>query len=445
MKIISALRSGSKFYSNWSLGLIFFLVSFSLVHLLGLNTLEAVLGNHYQILDIPVLLADPFGSLLHDPFQPPLLNFWIWLMSVVPGSLYGNMVITNCVLIAFIAVILFRITSFYLKSLLGGFLLTLFYVVSPPLLLNAAYPFYVIAASLGYACIVYSFFVLNEKPKYSLALFLFSITYLYFLRSSFSLPAAIVLSCVYIYFARKNLPKLRLALFFTIGFSVMLSLPIKNYLLYGFFGTTSGYTINLVMAFNIKTPLGPFPHGDLIRSTYPDLKCKYSYVPADTLPGKANGEPNMNSCYYFEYGKAQMQRVIEGYSINTHLRNIGRNIAAYFDTSEGYHFLFNRDQISTYTFAVNILFLTLFFKFHQTRLLCVGLFFFLCTKVYRERQYFPSILLFIFVLHFFAHVLTDGAESRRHVVEVEFIFYIIMAFAIEGIRQRYFSRKSIAS
>jgi hypothetical protein len=445
VKTISVLRSDSKFYSSWSLALIFFMTVFLLVHLLGLNTLEVVLGNHYQILDIPVLLADPFKSLLHDPFQPPLLNFWIWLMSVAPGSLYENMVITNCILIAIIAVILFRITSVYLKSKLGAFLLSLFYVVSPPILLNAAYPFYVIAASLGYACLVYSFFVLNERPKYSLGLFLFSLIYLYFLRSSFSLPAALVLSCVYIYFARKNFTKIRLSLFFAMGLSVMLALPIKNYFLYGFFGTTSGYTINLVMAFNIKTPLGPFPHGDLIKSTYPDIKCKYSYVPADTLPGKANGEPNMNSCYYFEYGKAQMQRVIDGYSIKTHLHNIGRNIAAYFDTSEGYHFLFNREQIKTYTFAVNVLFLTLFFKFHQTRLLCVGLFFFLCAKVYRGRQYFPSILLLIFMLHFFAHVLTDGAESRRHVVEVEFIFYIIMAFAIDGIRQRYFPQKNIVS
>jgi len=421
--------------ANYIVLAVFFLIPLLLVHILNLDTLESVLDNHWQILDLAVLKSDPINSIFYLHYQPPLLNSLIFILLNIPGSIYENMILLNCIFITIIALILFRITSHYLKSERLGFTLTLIYVVSPPILLSAAYPFYVLATSMGYACLVYSFFIIYSNRRISLFLFLFSIIYLYYLRTSFSLPAIVILSTVYLYYSKSYFSKLR-SFLFVFAYFLILLLPIKNFMVYDFFGTTSGYPANLMLAFGVKAPLGPNPSAVDIIKEYPDMECKYSNVPADTNPAKANGHPNMNSCFNIEYGRMQMPLVYSSYDFLKHGRNVMRNIAAYFDTPDEYYFLSNRDEILKYTFIFNIFLLTLFFKYHQIRLVFIFLFFYLIKKVYEKKDFFQSVLLLIFLLHFFSHILTDGSESRRHVVEVEFIFYIIASFVLYKIKLR---------
>jgi hypothetical protein len=368
---------------------VFFLIPFTLVHLLNLDTLDLVLDNHWQILDLAVLKSDPISSIFYLHYQPPLLNSLLFILLSIPGGIYENMIVLNCIFITIISLILFRITSYYLESNILGFVLTLIYVVSPPILLNAAYPFYVLATSMGYACLVYSFFTIHSKRKLSLFLFLFSIIYLYYLRTSFSLPAILILSALYLYYSRIYFSKFR-SLLFIFTYLLVLILPLKNFIVYDFFGTTSGYPANLMLAFDIKAPLGPNPSAIDIIKEYPDIQCKYSNVPADTNPLKANGNPNMNSCFNMEYGRAQMQSIYSNYDFLKHGRNVMRNIAAYFDTPDEYYFLSNRNAILKYTFIFNIFLLTLFFKYHQIRLVCIFLFFYLIARVYEKKDFFQS-------------------------------------------------------
>ena len=428
----SPVKSGLTFFT------LFFIALYGVVILFHLDTLSSVLDNHWQTADIAGLKQDPIAALLHLHSQPPLFNFFFWLMAVIPGETYDHFVVFNCLAQSLVALIVFEISRHCLKSAFGGLLIGMLYLLSPAVLLNAAYAFYPPLTSMGFALLIYAFFVLKDKPRFAGTLIGFSICYLYMIRSSFSLPAAFILLCIFAYISRKYISKVFLALTLLISIVILLSLPIKNYVMYGFFGSSSWTPLNLVMTFSIKTPLGVFATPAVIRKEYPNLQCKRSYGLLDTEDKKANGEPNYNSCYYVAYINAQMPNVVwKNFDLGTYLRNVKHNIGSYFDTPDGYYFLMNRDKIEPYITVFNMGLLTLPFKFHQTRVAMILLVVYLIYRVRKDRTQFPAILLTVLALHFFAHVLTDGGESRRHVFDVEFIFYIIFSmFVVSFLEKR---------
>lgn len=409
---------------------LFFIALYGIVIFFNLDTLHSVLDNHWQTADIEGLKKDPLSALLHLHSQPPLFNFFFWLFSTIPGGAYDNFVIFNCLCQSLIALIVFEIASQILKSKVGGIVIGFLYLISPPVLLNSAYAFYPALTSMGFAILIYGFFVINKQPRYASILIGFSICYLYMIRSSFSLPAAIILLCIYIYLGRKHIAKIFLASIVTCSLLILLSLPIKNFVMYGFFGSSSWTPLNFIMTFSVKTPLGPFATPEKIREAYPNLKCKRSYGLLDTEDKKANGEPNYNSCFYVAYLNEIAPDILKSFNLMTYLRNIKHNAGSYFDTPDGYYFLMNRDKIETYTFAYNLSFLTLFFKYHQIRVACILLIFYLIYRVKKDKEQFPAIMLTVLALHFFAHTLTDGGESRRHVFDIEFTFYLIFAMLV---------------
>jgi hypothetical protein len=409
----------------------FFLILYGVVIFLQLDTLSSVLDNHWQTADIVRLKQDPIAALLHLHSQPPLFNFFFWLMAVIPGNAYDHFVIFNCLAQSLVALIVFEISRHYVKSAFVGLIIAILYLLSPAVLLNSAYAFYPPLTSMGFALLIYAFYVFKDKPKLAAVLIGFSICYLYMIRSSFSLPAAFILLSIFAYITRKYLSKFFLALTLLISISILLSLPIKNYVMYGFFGSSSWTPLNLVMTFSIKTPLGLFATPEVIRKEYPNLQCKKSYGLLDTEDKKVNGEPNYNSCYYIAYINAQMPNVVwKNFNLRTYLGNVKHNIGSYFDTPDGYYFLKNREKIELYITAFNTGLLTLPFKFHQTRVAMILLVFYLIYRVRKDKAQFPSLVLTVLALHFFAHVLTDGGESRRHVFDVEFIFYIIFSMFV---------------
>ena len=445
-KLITTINSffiKNPIFARWTLFGAFFITLYGVVLLFNLDTLSSVLDNHWQTADIEGLKKDPINALLHLHSQPPLFNFFFWFFTVLPGQAYDHFVVFNCLCQALVALIVFEIASNILKSKFGGLLIGALYLLSPPVLLNSAYAFYPPLTSMGFSILVFGFFIVNEKPKFSAVLIGGSICYLYMIRSSFSLPAGLILISVFAYVSRKHLPKLFLVSTLAISISILLSLPIKNYVMYGFFGSSSWTPVNLIMTLGIKTPLGGFPTPAEIKKAYPNLQCKKSYGLLDTEDQKANGEPNYNSCYYVAYINEQMPNVLKGFDLKVYLLNIKRNVGAYFDTPDGYFFLTNRDKIAPYTLAYNISFLTLFFKFHQTRVACILLIFYLIYRVKRDKSQFSTILLSILALHFFAHILTDGGESRRHVFDIEFTFYIIFAMFISTILEKRAAKKAL--
>ena len=417
----------------------FFLLLYGIVICFQLDTLSSVLDNHWQTADITGLKQAPITALLHLHSQPPLFNFFFWLMAVIPGEAYDHFVVFNCLAQSLVALIVFEISRRYIKSAFGGLLIGMLYLLSPAVLLNSAYAFYPPLTSMGFALLIYAFFILKDRARFAAVLIGFSICYLYMIRSSFSLPAAFILLCIFAYISRRYISKVFLASTLVLSIAILLSLPIKNYVMYGFFGSSSWTPLNLVMTFSIKTPLGLFATPEVIRKEYPNLQCKRSYGLLDTEDKKANGEPNYNSCYYVAYINAQMPNVaLKNFDLGIYLGNVKHNIGAYFDTPDGYYFLMNRDKVGPYITAFNISLLTLPFKFHQTRVAMILLVFYLIYRVYKDRTQFPAILLTVLALHFFAHVLTDGGESRRHVFDVEFIFYIIFSMFVASFFEKRF-------
>ena len=428
--------------SRLTLFALFFLTLYGVVIFFNLDTLSSVLDNHWQTADIEGLKKDPVAALLHLHSQPPLFNLFFWLFSILPGNAYDHFVLFNCLCQSLIAVIVFEISSQNLKSKFGGIIMGVLYLLSPPVLLNSAYAFYPALTSMGFALLVYGFFTLKAKPKLASTLIGFSVCYLYMIRSSFSLPAAFILLSIFAYISRKCLSRKFLASTITISAVILLSLPIKNYILYGFFGSSSWTPVNLIMSLSIKIPLGAFPTAEEIKKAYPDLQCKRSYGLLDTEDKKANGEPNYNSCYYIAYLNEQMPNLVQSFNLKTYLGNVKHNMGAYFDTPDGYYFLTNRDKIEPYTLAYNISFLTLFFKFHQIRVACILLIFYLIYRVKKDKSQFPALMLIVLALHFFAHILTDGGESRRHVFDIEFMFYIILSMLINSLREKAFKKNN---
>jgi hypothetical protein len=128
--------------------------------------------------------------------------------------------------------------------------------------------------------------------------------------------------------------------------------------------------------------------------------------------------------------------VWKNFNLRTYLGNVKHNIGSYFDTPDGYYFLKNREKIELYITAFNTGLLTLPFKFHQTRVAMILLVFYLIYRVRKDKAQFPSLVLTVLALHFFAHVLTDGGESRRHVFDVEFIFYIIFSMFVAAFLEK---------
>jgi hypothetical protein len=436
MNITYSLINKKKY---WRLAflLIFTIFPLGLTYSLHLNTLSSVLDNHWQILDLKLLLQDPVNSLLQLHSQPPLLNAIIWGLSLGTNDIYNNFILLNCIAIAVIAMIIFDISRHYLSSNRIALLIAILYTVSPPTLLNISYPFYPVLNSLGFALIVYSFFILKNSSSLSLTMFACAIAYLYLLRSSFTLPSAILLTVIYCYFARKYVPKKTIFLTFLFTFIVILAVPIKNWLMYGFFGTSSWYPTNIGMAFDAKMALGPWPSVADIKKTFPELVCTQSFGLVDTLLTKSNGEPNYNSCLYFAYAKSQIPNIIDSFNLVTYLMNVKGHMGSYFDTPDGYYFLSNRDAIKNYTFVFNIVHLTLFFKWHQIRVACILIIFYLVYIAKKNKDRFLSVILAIFFMHFFTHVLTDGGESRRHVFDIEFIFYIGFSVLAANLREKY--------
>jgi hypothetical protein len=422
---------------------LFFSILYSSVIFLGLDTLESVLGNHWQTADIEVLRKDPIAALLHLHSQPPLFNFLYWLLDTLPGRAYDYFVIINCLAQSIVALIVVKISSQILKSPTGGFGMGIFYLISPATLLYATYAFYPPLTSMGFAILVYGFFILHSRTRLASILIVSAVCYLYLIRSSFSLPAGIILLSIFIYQARNYVSKQFLLTTVSACLLIMLALPMKNYLLYGFFSSSSWTPLNAIMALGIKTPLGPFATPTEIKKAYPELECKRSYGLLDTEDKKTNGEPNYNSCYFIAYLNQQMPNVASEFSVFKYLRNIKRNMGAYFDTPDGYFFLTNRDKIDSYAFAYNFSFLTAYFKFHQIRIGCILLVLYLIYRVKKQKEYLPAILLTILTLHFFAHTLTDGQESRRHVFDVEFIFYLIYSILLSSLYQKWLHKHEL--
>ena len=410
--------------------ILFVFISLLLIRLLGLDYLGKTIETHMQFLDIPLLREKPFLSILYTHSQPPLLNIIAWLLSLLPSDLYLNFIILNALCSYVTGLIIYDIAQQYLGSSTKALAITLAYWASPAAFLYVTYPFYPCLTAVGYATLLYSFFISQKNPSFALRLLAVSIVYLSLLRSSFTILHALGAFFAFYWYIKIKPKKKDLVWAASVVLIGITIVPVKNFVLYDFWGSSSWGPLNLAKGMGINDGLGPFPLPEAIRKKYPDLKCAHMYGIQDREDKRQNGWVNFNSCYLIEYANIVRPTLLKNYQFKKHLKNSFDSMLIYFSPSEKYPFVENRVRIAPYANAFNGLFMSAPILGTEIRILLIILIVTSIFHLYRTRDKFIAVALSIVGIHFLSHVLVDGGESSRFVFDIEFIFWIFLAIAL---------------
>lgn len=406
---------------------------------LGLDTLGNALNQHWQFLDLDVLDREPLASLWQLHAQPPLLNALAWLLGWLPGDRYHNFLIVNALCTGVTALVIYLLTWRYTRRRLWAGTLTAAYVVSPPVLLNSAYPFYPCLTAVGYAVMVYALGTFDERRTRATTLLMGSVLYLALLRSSFS-PLHGLATLAVFYLCAQPRPSWRTGLALTVGVLAMTLLaPAKNLLTHQVFAASSWSSLNLAKGFGIDTGLDDyFPPPHLIRALHPELRCDRAYGPQDQDDFKSNGEPNYNSCYVLAYAQLKHPLLRSGYDLGTHARHVRWHLATYLSLPDEYMYLKNRPAIHRYAEWVARMQLPLDTPSGiRIRLLLPLVLLASAVVAWRARSRFMLGLLAIVAIHLASHNLTDGMEGPRFVFDIEFTFFVLAGLSASWLLRRW--------
>lgn len=422
-------------------GLVFALCAIGVRLLVGwlkIDTLHEALDKHWQFLDLAWLDSDPLGSLWQLHAQPPLLNLIAWLLGLLPGDRYSHFLTLNAACTGLTGLVIYAVGWRYTRQRAWAIGLTAAYVVSPPVLLNTAYPFYPCLTAAGYAVMVYALSVLNEQRGRAVALLLGAVLFLALLRSSFS-PLHGLATLFVFYLCALPKPGWRACAGLSVAVLAMtLAVPAKNLLTHHTFAASSWSPLNLAKGFGIDTGLDDyFPPPHIIRSLHPDLHCDQSYGPQDQADFKSNGEPNYNSCYVLAYAQLQQPLLRTRYDLATHARHVRWHLATYFSLPDEYMHLRNRAGIQGYAEWVARLQMPLGTPSGIRIRLILPLVLLLATVVaVRARSRFMLGTLALLAIHLISHNLTDGMEGPRFVFDVEFSFFLLFGLSVSWIWRR---------
>ena len=402
-----------------------------IVHFLQLNSLNSIIEFNWQYLDIPTLKDSPIDSLIYLHSQPPLLNFIVWVLSFSPIGIYESFIILNAFLTSLIALVIFTVVFSYWNSFLLASFASLAFTLSPAALLNICYPFYPVLTQFGYACLIYSFWSLKNKFKLAPIIFSFSVIFLSLLRTSFSVVHGVFFIILFMLYARHVYDKKKIftgILFLTT--MLIFIVPVKNYWLYDFFGSSSYAPLNIAKGTGTTgLALLYFPSPKEIKESQLSLKCKHSYHFQDSSLFKLNGNPNYNSCYMIAYANYAKPIIAKNYNISKHFHQILWYVVQYFTPPDKYDDLMrgNRSQIENYSDLTNAFYLSYSIDRYNQEVRLILLISLIAGLYWaiRKKDRFMMILLTVFITHFLTHVLTDGMEGRRFVFDIEFLFWII--------------------
>ena len=434
-----------KFYENQLIIFLFFnTFSYFSVKFFELDILESeVFDSYFQVLDLTILFSDPLKSIIHQHTQPPLFNILIFLLHIIGGSLYENFIIMNVLSVSTISIIIFKILYEISNKFKFAFIISFCFLIFPSTILYTTYSFYPCITALGYTILIYSFHISEKQKLNSLILFSFSLIFLTLIRSSFSFLHLFFYVFIYLIYTWGN--KKTLKTYFGLFFIIILCLfvPIKNYLLYDFFGSSSWGPINVAYGVGIQRDGGYWLTPEELKIKYPDIKCKKSYHAQDKNLTKMNGFPNFNSCLYIEYAKIISDEKMSGYKFLTHAKYFVSNSIRYFSPSDKYRVLsLSREKIRSYSDFVNYIQITIpLIKDYEISFLKIILLIMSLIISVLERNKFLGICFITISSHWITHAVTDGYESARFVYDIEFTFFLILGFVINYL----FSRNKIKS
>jgi hypothetical protein len=410
-----------------------------------LNSLGKYLDSLWQFADLSLLKQSPLTAALYLHAQPPLMNFIAGILGFLGLDVYGWLTGINAFCIAAASVIVFDIlqTAGLSRNLALG-VITLFNM-APAVLLNVSYPFYPCLSLLGYAMLLHALIISQKCRRISAVYLCVAAVFLSLLRSSFTPLHAIFFVCVWNVMSRHTWrpDKVFIQLALSVAFLVNL-VPMKNTVLYGFWGSSSWTPMNIASGWGIDlAPLGPFPAPGKIRETYPELNCT-GYTAIDSADNRSSGSPNYNSCFMIKYAQIVRGEIAKKYSFRTHAHKISRHLAYYMSVPDLYFQLRNREQIAPYADFMSVVAGAMIIgntrvRFGTVIVTLLGLWLFR-----KEKKLVVVPMSILLIVHLLTHVLTDGNEGDRFVFDVEFIPLICLGLVLNELGRR-FQRMRIRS
>ena len=419
--------------------LLFFTIEISSVYALQLDTLSVLLQHHFQIADLQSLEAAPFTSWIYLHIQPPLFNGLVAIFSFINGKVYTDLVVLNCLCAALTSLIILHIVNqFAGQQKWLAYMAAIIYLLAPSTLLYAAYPFYPVLTSVGYAALGLSFFTNKNHKTFSLVLLTVSVIYLTLLRSSFPPAIAFVVIGIYFFLIDDHIAWKRNAILVTVcSLAPITAVYTKNLIMYDFWGSTSFASLNILKGFDIPVQPNYFPTPEQIKNDRLDLACEHSYSTIDQMLFKQDGGPNYNSCYWLAFAQSHQGLVWQQYEFTPHAKRVAAHLARYYSLPDKYQYVSNRVNISKYADSFNVIFLPLSIREGYTLRISIFLLMLLMPWVlYRNPDRRIIGLYAIIALHMTSHVLTDGDESDRFVFDIEFCFYIFTAYVCSRLIQK---------
>ncbi len=217
----------------------------SRIYFKEVDFLTSLVYSGWQVLDIKCLESDLLKSLYYLHSQPPFYNLLIGIVVKISPQYYlVTISILYLILSYCIYIMIFYILNFFNIPKPFSFIFATIYILSPEAILYEHWIFY---TWFNTFLILLSLFLLiryqESKSDIYLLLFFIDITILMLTRSMFHLIFLFGIVAILILFNRVKWK--RVLILSLIPASIVATLYMKNYLLFGFFGSSSWMGMNL--------------------------------------------------------------------------------------------------------------------------------------------------------------------------------------------------------
>lgn len=342
-----------------------FITSRVIYYLTGIRFEDSGIYNYWQILDVELLKNRLLESLFYLHSQPPLFNLFLGLvLKLFPQNAHIAFIAVYQVLGLTLSVSVFILLLELGMSRKAGFIITLLFIVYPPIILyeNWLCYTYPVATLLTVSAVFLNRFVKTGTITNGV-LFYTLLSCPVLIRASFHLvwfALFIVLSFIYL----KDLRK-RIILASVIPLMAVLLIYGKNYFIFGELNTSSWLGMNLSrMTTDTLAPSGKiwllnkgvisristFSPGSMLEKYKPFIdEPRKTGIPALDNEIKSTGGQNLNNIAYIDISRQYMKdslNVIVNYP-QIYLGGLKRSYSLYLFRPSSEYFVFNQKRNRT--------------------------------------------------------------------------------------------------
>ena len=210
-------------------------------------------------IDYHLLKTKLLESVFYDPYQPPLMNFILGVfLKISPVNYPIFFTITHLIMSATIIILLYyslkflKINYWIISSLIGILILNPAFIFYENMIFYHHYVVFLFSVAF--------FFVIRfTKSKSNTDLFIFylSISFITFFRTSYHYIWFVAIFLTMLFLFKNYTKQIKIAVF---PFIIVMSLYVKNFMLYGIFGSSN------MMGTNLFTLTTYIPNTDVLKA-----------------------------------------------------------------------------------------------------------------------------------------------------------------------------------